>query len=341
MFGSYGRYMGIDLGTANTLVYMRGKGVVVQEPSVVAINNNTKEVMAVGEEAKRMVGRTPGNIVAIRPMKDGVIADFDTTEKMLRYFIGKATKNRGLFRPKVVISVPSGVTEVEKKAVIDAALAAGVKEAHIIEEPMAAAIGAGLDVEEPNGSMIVDIGGGTTEIAVISLSGIVVHESIRIGGDEFDEAIIQHVRRTYSLLIGERTAEDIKKEVGMAVDEGDNYTKEVRGRDLVTGLPKILSVTSSEIHKSLADPISSIVDAVKRTLERTPPELASDIVDKGLVLSGGGALLKKMDLLLSQETGMPVHLAEDPLTAVVRGTGITLEKPELMKKVLVYQKRLG
>lgn len=342
MFSRFQRDMGIDLGTANTLVYVRGRGVMVQEPSVVAVDNHTKEVLAVGEEAKRMVGRTPGNIVAVRPMKHGVIADFDVTERMLRHFIGQATRRRSFFRPRVVVAVPSGVTEVEKRAVIDAALSAGAKDARLIEEPMAAAIGSGLAVQEPRGNMIVDIGGGTTEVAVISLGGIVSHESIRIAGDEMDETIIQHVRRTYNLLIGERTAEEIKKVIGSAVDDGEEpRSLEVRGRDLVTGLPKTIEITSEEVRKCLADPIAAIVEAVKRTLERTPPELAADIFDRGIVMAGGGSLLRGLDRLLAEETGMPIHLSEDPLTAVAMGTGIALEHFELMQRVLISQKRLS
>ena len=308
-----------------------------------AIERDSNEILAVGNEAKRMVGRTPGNIVAVRPMKDGVIADFDVTERMLRHFIGLASRKRGIFRPRVVVAVPSGVTEVEKRAVIDATLSAGAKDARLIEEPMAAAIGAGLPVQEPTGNMIVDIGGGTTEVAVISLGGIVSHRSIRIGGDDMDEAIVQHVRRTYNLLIGERTAEDIKHEVGTAhpAEAEDGVHKEVRGRDLVTGLPKTVAVTAKEIHEALAEPIASIVEAVKVTLERTPPELAADIMDKGIVMAGGGALLSGLDRLLSDETGMPVYLAEDPLTAVVIGTGTALEHFNVLQRVLITQKRLG
>lgn len=302
MFGRFHRDLGIDLGTANTVVYAKGRGVIVQEPSVVAMDSRTKGVLAVGDEAKRMVGRTPGNIIAVRPMKDGVIADFDVTEKMLRYFIGRANKRRALFRPRVLVAVPSGVTEVEKRAVIDAALSAGVKDARLIEEPMAAAIGSGLAVQEPAGNMIVDIGGGTTEVAVISLGGIVSHESIRIAGDEMDEGIVHHVRRTYNLLIGERTAEQIKKEIGSALEDDDGLSMEVRGRDLVTGLPQTVTVTAAEIRESLADPISAIVDGVKRTLERTPPELSSDIVDRGIIMAGGGSLLRGIDRLLAKET---------------------------------------
>lgn len=340
MFRRLSRDMGIDLGTANTLVFVRGKGVVVQEPSVVAIDSDTKQVLAVGEEAKRMVGRTPGNIVAVRPLKDGVIADFDVTERMLRHFIARANKRRGFFRPRVVVAVPSGVTEVEKRAVIDATLSAGAKDARLIEEPMAAAIGAGLPVQEPRGNMIVDIGGGTTEVAVISLGGIVSHRSIRIGGDEMDEAIVQHVRRTYNLLIGERTAEEIKKQVGSAIPT-EQRTMEVRGRDLVTGLPRNLEISSEEIRIALSEPIMAIVEAVRITLERTPPELSADIMEKGIVMAGGGSLLHGLDKLLSEETGMPVHIADDPLSAVAKGTGIAIEHFELMQRVLIGPKRLG
>jgi rod shape-determining protein MreB len=335
--------MGIDLGTANTLVYVQGKGIVLQEPSVVAIERNTNRVLAVGSEAREMVGRTPGNIIAVRPMADGVIADFDVTERMLRHFISKASRRRGIFRPLVVVAVPSGVTEVEKRAVIDATLSAGAKDARLIEEPMAAAIGSGLPVQEPTGSMIVDIGGGTTEVAVISLGGIVSHRSIRVGGDELDEAIVQHVRRTYNLLIGERTAERVKHEVGTAFLEKDRErnSTEIRGRDLVTGLPKTVTVTDEEIHLALAEPIQSIVEAVKVTLERTPPELAADIMDKGIILAGGGSLLSGLPRLLSNETAMPVHLSDDPLTAVARGTGTALEHFNLLQRVMINSRKLG
>jgi len=342
MFG-LSKNMGIDLGTANTLVYVQGKGIVLQEPSVVAIEKNTNRVLAVGSEAREMVGRTPGNIVAVRPMADGVIADFDVTERMLRHFINKASRRRGIFRPMVVVAVPSGVTEVEKRAVIDATLSAGAKDARLIEEPMAAAIGSGLPVQEPTGSMIVDIGGGTTEVAVISLGGIVSRRSIRVGGDELDEAIVQHVRRTYNLLIGERTAERVKHEIGTAFLErgGEMKAMEIRGRDLVTGLPKTVTVTEEEIHLALAEPIQAIVEAVKVTLERTPPELAADIMDKGIVLAGGGALLRGLPRLLSNETSMPVHLSDDPLTAVARGTGIALEHFNLLQKIMINSRKLG
>ncbi|MGB3932736.1 MAG: rod shape-determining protein, partial [bacterium] len=318
-----------------------GRGVVLQEPSVVAIQRDTGTIMAVGEEAKRMIGRTPGNIVAIRPMKDGVIADFDVTQAMLRYFISKAGR-RSLIKPRVIVSIPSGVTEVEKRAVLDAILQAGGREAHLLEEPMAAAIGAGLPVYEPTGNMIVDIGGGTTEVAVISLGGIVTSRSIRIGGDEMDEAIVNHIKRAYNLMIGERTAEEIKINLGSAYNpsqEEDEETYEVRGRDLVTGLPKTLSITGQEVREALAEPVANIVEAVKVTLERTPPELAADIMDRGIVMAGGGSLLKNFDLLLAKETGMPVYLAEDPLTCVVMGTGKALEEIDSLKRALISSRK--
>lgn len=340
MLRGFARDMGIDLGTANTLVFVKGRGVVVQEPSVVAIDNDSKGVLAVGEEAKLMVGRTPGNIIAVRPLKDGVIADFDVTERMLRHFIGRASRRRTLFRPRVIVAVPSGVTEVEKRAVIDATLSAGAKDARLIEEPMAAAIGVGLPVQEPRGSMIVDIGGGTTEIGVISLGGIVSHRSIRVGGDDIDDAIVQHVRRTYNLLIGVRTAEEVKKTIGTAIDS-EARTMEVRGRDLVTGLPKTLEISDEEIRIALTEPISTIIEAVRITLERTPPELSSDIMDKGIFMAGGGALLHGLDQLLSDETGMPVHVSENALSAVAVGTGMALEHFDLMQRVLIGQRRLS
>ncbi|HEY8485777.1 MAG TPA: rod shape-determining protein [Limnochordales bacterium] len=340
MWSWFARDMGIDLGTANTLVYVKGRGVVLQEPSVVAIDRETGEVLAVGEEAKQMVGRTPGNVLAVRPMRDGVIADFDVTERMLRYFIQKAGGGRSFARPRVVVSVPSGVTEVEQRAVVDAALSAGARDARLIQEPMAAAIGVGLPVHEPTGSMVVDIGGGTTEVAVISLGGIVAQRSVRIAGDEMDEAIIQYVRRTYNLLIGERTAEEVKKAIGSAYPVVDEATFEVRGRDLVTGLPRTLVLTGREVREALAEPVAAILEAVRVTLERTPPELAADIVDRGLVLTGGGALLKGLDRLVAQETQMPVHVADDPLTAVVMGAGIALEHFDRMNRVLSNPRRL-
>jgi len=326
--------MGIDLGTANTLVHVRGKGIMLREPSVVAIDVDTNKVLAVGETAKRMIGRTPGNIVAIRPLKDGVIADFDITREMLLYFIQKVHRRRTFLAPRVVVGIPSGVTEVERRAVIDAARSAGARMAYVIEEPMAAAIGAGMPVSEPVGCMIVDIGGGTTEVAVISLGGIVTHRSIRIAGDEIDEAIVAYMRRTYNLLIGERTAETIKIEIGSAfpLEQEDAYP--VRGRDLVTGLPKSVTVTSTEIREAIQEQIVAIVEAVKATLETTPPELAADIMERGIILAGGGALLRGLDRLINAETGMPVYIADDPLTCVVVGAGRALEEMATLDKVL-------
>ena len=325
LLSRFSRDMGIDLGTANTLVHVRGRGILLREPSVVAINRDDKKVLAVGEEAKRMLGRTPGNIIAIRPLKDGVIADFEQTEKMIRYFIEKIHRRNYLMAPRVVIGVPSGVTEVEERAVKEAAKKAGAKEAYVVEEPMAAAIGAGLPVSEPTGSMIVDIGGGTTEVAVISLGGIVTSRSARIAGDEIDEAIANYVRRTYNLFIGDRTAEEAKFEVGSAYPTGPERTMNVRGRDLISGLPRSATITSSEIREAIQDPINAIIEAVKVTLEGTPPELASDIYERGIVLAGGGALLEGLDQLICRETGMPVHIAVDPLSCVVIGTGKILE----------------
>ena len=332
-FGFFSRDMGIDLGTANTLVYVRGKGIVLQEPSVVAIDRDTRHVMAVGEEAKQMIGRTPGNIIAIRPMKDGVIADFDVTQKMLQYFIGKAMVNHAFRRPRVVVSVPSGVTGVERRAVVDATLQAGAREAHIIEEPMAASIGAGLPVDEPTGNMIVDIGGGTTEVAIISLGGIVTAKSIRVAGDEMDEAVVHYVKRSYNMMIGERTAEEVKITIGSAfpVSEG-RESMEIRGRDLVTGLPRTLKVTAEEVRTALADPVAAIIEAIKVTLEKTPPELAADIMDRGIVMTGGGSLLRGLDRLVSKETGMPVHVSDEALLCVVKGTGKVLDMIELLRR---------
>ncbi len=339
IYNYFSRDMGIDLGTANTLVYVRGKGVVIQEPSVVALHSETRQVLAVGDEAKRMIGRTPGNIVAIRPMKDGVIADFDVTQTMLRYFINKAQQGRMLVRPRVVIAVPSGVTEVEARAVMDATLQAGAREAHLIEEPMAAAIGAGLPVHEPTGNMIVDIGGGTTEVAIISLGGIVTSRSIRVAGDEMDEAIVNYVKRNYNLLVGERTAEEVKIRIGSAHPGREKEETEIRGRDLVTGLPRTLKVTSDEVQKALQEPVDSIVEAIKVTLERTPPELASDIMDRGIFMTGGGSLLKGIDTLVSKETGMPVHVSDEPLLGVVRGAGKVLEEIETLRRILITTRR--
>ncbi len=328
--GFGGRDMAVDLGTANTLVYVRGRGIVLSEPSVVAIDQATGEVYAVGLEAKRMLGRTPGTISAIRPLKDGVIADFDVTEQMLRHFIQKVHQHR-FAHPRVVICVPSGVTGVEKRAVEEATLNAGAREAHLIEEPMAAAIGAGLPVAEPTGNMIVDIGGGTTEVAVISLGGIVVSQSLRVGGDEMDEAIINHIKREYKLLIGQQTAEEIKLEVGSAFPLKEEVQAEVRGRDMLTGLPKTVILSSEEIRHALDEPVSQIIDAIKSTLDKTPPELAADIMDRGIVLAGGGALLQGMAERLRQETHMPTHLAESPLTCVAVGSGRSLEEFEAMR----------
>lgn len=332
IFNLFARDMGIDLGTANTLVYVKGRGIVLQEPSVVAIDRDTKAPMAVGLEAKAMIGRTPGNIIAVRPMKDGVIADFDTTQTMLKYFINKAQPRRTPFRPRVVVSVPSGVTGVERRAVQDAALQAGAREAYIIEEPMAAAIGAGLPVEEPTGSMVVDIGGGTSEVAIISLGGLVTSRSVRVAGDEMDEAIVQYVKRTYNMLIGERTGEEIKMAIGSAYPVGKEESMEIRGRDLVTGLPRTLRVTSDEIRKALAEPVAAIIEAIKVTLENTPPELAADIMDRGIVMTGGGSLLKGLDVLVSKETGMPVHVSDEPLLCVVKGAGKVLDELHILKR---------
>ena len=338
-FGKMTKDMGIDLGTANTLVYIKGQGIVVREPSVVAIRDDSKDVLAVGEEAKRMIGRTPGNIVAIRPMKDGVIADFDITQSMLSYFIQKAAAKKGVVSPRIAICVPFGVTEVEKRAIEEAARNAGAKDAFLIEEPMAAAIGAGLRIEEPEGNMVVDIGGGTSEIAIISLGGIVTAKSIRLGGDELDEAIVNYVKKEYSLMIGERTAEDVKIRIGSAYKEGEEMEMEIRGRDLISGLPKTMQISSSEVRDALRDPVNSIVDGIKSTLEKTPPELASDIMENGIMLTGGGALLKGLDKLVKEETGMPVKIAENPLDCVAIGTGKSVEDQEIFEKVLMMNNR--
>lgn len=327
--------MGIDLGTATTLVYVKGEGVVLCEPSVVAIERGTSHVLAVGEEAKRMLGRTPGNIIAIRPMKDGVIADFEITEAMLRYFIKKVHHRHVLVRPRIVIAIPSGITEVEKRAVKDSAEHAGARDVFLIEEPIAAAIGVGLPIQEPIANMVIDIGGGTTEIAVISLAGIVFSKSIRIGGDEMDEAIIEHLKKTYNLMVGERTAEDIKIKIGSAYPLEEELTLEVKGRDLVVGLPKSVTITSEEIRESLQEPLRAILEITKISLERTPPELAADLIEHGMVMAGGGSLLRGMDKLISEETGLPVHIADDPLTAVAVGTGKVLNEIRYLKKVTV------
>jgi rod shape-determining protein MreB len=338
--GFGGRDMAVDLGTANTLVYVRGRGIVLSEPSVVAIDERSGEVHAVGVEAKRMLGRTPGTISAIRPLKDGVIADFDVTEQMLKHFIQKVHQHR-FAHPRVVVCVPSGVTGVEKRAVEEATLNAGAREAHLIEEPMAAAIGAGLPVSEPTGNMIVDVGGGTTEVAVISLGGIVVSQSLRVGGDEMDDAIISHVKKEYKLLIGQQTAEEIKLEIGSAFDMREEFHAEVRGRDMLTGLPKTVVLSSDEVRHALEEPVSQIIDAIRSTLDKTPPELAADIMDRGIVLAGGGALLAGLDERLRHETQMPSHLAESPLTCVAVGSGRSLEVLETMSRAAKARSRNG
>lgn len=339
-FGGFSGDMGIDLGTANTLVYVRGKGIVLREPSVVAVRKDNNSILAVGEDARLMLGRTPGNILAIRPMRDGVIADFDITQAMLRHFVSRAYKRRAFFRPRVVVCVPSGVTEVEKRAVLDAAHQAGAREAFLVEEPMAAAIGAGLPVGEPAGNLIADIGGGTSEVAVISLGGVVTSMSVRVGGDEMDEAIIQHVRKNYNLLIGERTAEDIKIKIGTVDSREGNAKADIRGRDMVSGLPRTMEISSKEIKEALSEPVESILEAVRITLEKTPPELASDIMDRGIVLAGGGALLHGFDRLISEDTGMPVYIAEEPGDCVVMGAGKALTETALLKRIAMIPKKV-
>ena len=332
LFSRAGRDIGIDLGTANTIVFLKGKGVVLREPSVVAINQDTKQVLAVGEQAKMMIGRTPGNIVAIRPLKDGVIADFDVTKEMLKYFISKASRGRGLVKPRIVICVPGGVTEVEKKAVEDAALNAGAREAYLIEEPMAAAIGSGLSVEAPSGSMVVDIGGGTTEVAVIALGGIVTANSIRIGGDALDASIISYVKKEYSLLIGEMTAEKIKIDIGTAIPDNSLGFVEIKGRDLISGLPKTIKITAEDSYYALKENITDMLETIKQTLEKTPPELASDVIETGIYLTGGGAMLHNIDKLIADETGIKVIIADNPLDCVANGTGKALEDLHVLKK---------
>jgi len=325
--------LAIDLGTANTLVYAKGKGIVVSEPSIVAMNTLTGKVEAVGKAAKEMLGRTPGKIIAIRPMKDGVIADFEVTEQMLSYFIRKAHNRNTLVRPRIVVGIPSEVTQVEKRAVKDSALKAKASEVYLVDQAMAAAIGAGLPITEPSGNMVVDIGGGTTDVAVISLAGIVYSKSVRVAGNEMDEAIIQYIKKKYNLLIGERTAEQIKLEIGSAYPLDEPLTMEIKGRDLIEGIPKTLTVTDAEIREALAEPISIIVNAVRVALEKTPPELSADIVDRGIVLTGGGSLLQNLDRLLREETGLPVSVAEDPLSSVVLGTGKMLSDFDLLRKI--------
>jgi rod shape-determining protein MreB len=339
ILGWFSNDLAIDLGTANTLVYVKGKGIVLSEPSVVAVRKNDRDhrtrVLAVGRDAKMMLGRTPGNIVAIRPMKDGVIADFEITEAMLRHFIRKVHNRRSLIRPRIIICVPSGITPVEKRAVRESAESAGAREVYLIEEPMAAAIGAGLPITEPICNMVVDIGGGTSEVAVISLAGIVYSKSVRVGGDKMDEAILQYVKRTYNLLIGERTSEIIKTTIGNAYPGSEIESMDVKGRDLVTGIPKIINVNSDEIRQAIQEQIDTIVAAVKGALEQTPPELAADIVDRGIYLTGGGALLKNLDTLLHQETGLPIKIADDPLSTVVMGSGKALDNLSILKEVMV------
>ncbi|GAA2254905.1 rod shape-determining protein [Actinomadura luteofluorescens] len=335
-----GRDMAVDLGTANTLVYVRGRGIVLNEPSVVAINTNTGKIVAVGIEAKRMIGRTPGNIVAVRPLKDGVIADFDVTERMLRYFIQKVHKRRHFAKPRIVVAVPSGITGVEQRAVKEAGYQAGARRVYIIEEPMAAAIGAGLPVYEPTGNMVVDIGGGTTEVAIISLGGIVTSQSVRVGGDELDQAVISFSKKEYSLMLGERTAEEIKMAIGSAYPGGEEEPHaEIRGRDLVSGLPKTVVISAEEVRRAIEEPVNAVVDAVKTTLDKCPPELSGDIMDRGIALTGGGALLKNLDERLREETGMPIHLVDNPLDSVVLGTGKCVEDFESLRQVLVPEPR--
>jgi rod shape-determining protein MreB len=332
LFGRFSSDMGIDLGTANTLVYVKGRGIVLTEPSVVAIKKGTNKILAVGEEAKRMLGRTPGDIVAIRPLKDAVIADFEVTENMLRYFIRRVHNRKALISPRIVIAVPSGITAVERRAVEDSAMHAGAREVHLIDEPMAAAIGLDMPVHEPAGNMVVDIGGGTTEVAIISLAGVVFCKSVRVAGDEMDEAVVQFLRRNYNLMVGERTAEMIKIAIGAAVPLKEPLVMEVKGRDMVAGLPKTLTINSEEIREALSEPISTIVEAVRISLERCPPELSADLVDRGIMMTGGGALLRGLNKLIAKETGLPVHIAEDPLSAVAIGTGKALDQIRFLRE---------
>ena len=334
-----GRDMAVDLGTANTLVYVRGRGIVLNEPSVVALNTNNGQIVAVGAEAKRMIGRTPGNIVAVRPLKDGVIADFDVTERMLRYFIQKVHRRTRMAKPRIVVAVPSGITGVEQSAVKEAGHQAGARKVYIIEEPMAAAIGAGLPVSEPTGNMVVDIGGGTTEVAVISLGGIVTSQSIRIGGDEMDQAIISFGKKEHSLMLGERTAEEIKGALGSAFPAADEPQAEIRGRDLVSGLPKTVVISAAEVRRAIEEPLNLIIDAVRSTLDKCPPELAGDVMDRGIAVTGGGALLRRLDQRIREETGMPVHIADRPLESVVVGTGKCVEDFDTLRQVLVPERR--
>lgn len=337
ILGWFSNDLAIDLGTANTLVFVKGKGIVCDEPSVVVIRKDTKKTIAVGTEAKKMLGKTPVNIMAIRPMKDGVIADFDATGEMLKYFIAKVHNRRSFVSPRIIIGVPSGITQVEQRAVKDAAHASGAREVYLIEEPMAAAVGVGLPVGEPSGNMIVDIGGGTTDIAVISLDGIVYSKAVRVGGDKMDEALIAHMKRRYNLMIGERTSEQIKIEIGSAYPSNEDAPREmeIKGRDLISGIPKTITINEDEIREALSEPVNVILDTIKVALENTPPELAADIVDRGIVLAGGGALLRGLDFLIKEETGLPVIVADDPLTAVVRGVGKMLDELELLRKIAI------
>jgi len=339
LLGLFSSDVAIDLGTATTLVYVKGRGIVLQEPSLVVVHKATNQILAVGNDAKLMLGRTPGSIVSIRPMKDGVIADFEVTERMLRYFISKVHNRRSLIRPRIVVAIPSGCTEVEKRAVKDSAEQAGAREVYLVEEPMAAAIGAGMPIAEPQGNMIVDIGGGTTEVAVISLGDIVYGKSIRVAGDELDEAIINYIKKTYNILIGERTAEDVKIQIGSAFPLEQELRMQIKGRDLVTGLPKTIELTSEEVRGALEEPLIPIIECIKMTLERTPPELAADIVDRGIILAGGSSLLKGLDERLRDETGVPVNLADDPTTAVATGAGHLLDRSmDFLKRISVLEK---
>ncbi|KJS85460.1 MAG: rod-share determining protein MreBH [Peptococcaceae bacterium BICA1-8] len=341
MFFNFGDDIGIDLGTASVIVYVKKKGIVLNEPSVVALDKNSGNIIAVGDEARRMLGRTPGNIVAIRPLRDGVIADYEVTEKMLRYFIDKAVGKRLFFKPRVMVCIPSGVTSVEERAVRQAAMAAGARQAYLIEEPVAAALGAGIDISEPSGSMVVDIGGGTTDVAVLSLGGVVCSKSIRIGGDKFDEALVRYVRRQFNLMIGERTAEEVKKEIGTAYPanrQGDKM--EVRGRDLVSGLPKTIVITVEQAFEALSDTVDAVISAVKEVLEKTPPELAGDIMNKGIVMTGGGALLNGLETLITERTGLPTHVPDDAISCVAIGTGIALQNLDLLQDSKIYTKKV-
>ncbi|MDI6890092.1 MAG: rod shape-determining protein [Thermodesulfovibrionales bacterium] len=339
IFGWFSNDLAIDLGTATTLVYVKGKGIVCNEPSVVVMRKDDKKPVAVGAEAKRMIGKTPANITAIRPMKDGVIADFDATGEMLKYFIKKAHNRRSFISPRIIIGVPSGITQVEQRAVKDAAQVSGAREVYLIGEPMAAAIGVGLSVGEPSGNMIVDVGGGTTDIAVISLDGVVCSKAVRVGGDKMDEAIIAYIKRRYNLMIGDITAEQIKINIGSAYNTNGNEQRvmEIKGRDLISGIPKTMTINETEIREALSETVNIILDTIKAILENTPPELAADIVDKGIVLAGGGALLRGLDLLIREETGLPVIIADDPLTAVVRGVGKMLDELDMLKRVAISQ----